>query len=274
MKLTRKSYNRRVFSFGALVFLAIALMSTGFATWVMSTNAETSGSGNVNVGTITDGALSFLDVGGKKIVFDETTGSEFRFDSHKDDNEGSIKASKAEGAVYENLSVKFSVQISPADFFDYLSVKVENLPKGISDAAAAGYIVLPDAARETIKISTTEQGIETTTGGVTTINDFVTDAATVDSTSIAGIVKITYTINFKWGATFGGTNPGFYLDSLDDQNKPKFTYEEKRQMMVNFKRTIHELPTTVSDEDALAYGPSSSGFTAFKYDLKLTAAAK
>jgi hypothetical protein len=69
MKLTRKSYNRRVFSFGALVFLAIALMSTGFATWVMSTNAEAGGSGNVNVGTITDGALSFIETDGKKSSF-------------------------------------------------------------------------------------------------------------------------------------------------------------------------------------------------------------
>ena len=44
--------------------------------------------------------------------------------------------------------------------------------------------------------------------------------------------------------------------------------------MVNFKRTIHELDSSVTDAEALAFGPSSAGFTAFKYDLKLTAAAK
>ena len=59
MKLTRKSYNRRIFTFGALVFLSIALMSTGFATWVMSQNATQNMEGGVNVGTITDGALEF-----------------------------------------------------------------------------------------------------------------------------------------------------------------------------------------------------------------------
>ena len=269
MKLTRKSYNRRVFSFGALVFLAIALMSTGFATWVMSTNAETSGTGNVNIGTITDGALSFIETDGKKVVFDETTGSEFRFDAHKDDNEGSIKAGKGEGAVFENLSVKFTVQIQPAEYFDYLNVKVENLPKGITDAATAGYIVLPDAATSTVKISTTEKGVESE--GVVT--DFKSDVALVDTTT-SGIVKITYTINFKWGSVFGGTNPGFYLDSLDEHNNAKFTYEEKVNTMANFKRTIHELDSTVSNADALAYGPTSSGYTAFKYDLKLTANSK
>ena len=148
MKLTRKSYNRRVFTFGALVFLAIALMSTGFATWVMSTNAETGESGNVHVGTITDGALSFVETDGKKVVFDATTGSDFVFDSDKNDTEGSIKAGKGDGAQYENLSVKFTVQIQPAEFLDYLEVKVTDLPQGILDAAEENYIVLPDAAKE------------------------------------------------------------------------------------------------------------------------------
>ena len=274
MKLTRKSYNRRVFSFGALVFLAIALMSTGFATWVMSTNAETSDSGNVNIGTITDGALSFVETGGKKVVFDETTGSEFRFDGAEGDDEGEIKSGTGEGATYENLGVKFTVQIQPAQYFDYLSVKVENLPQGILDAADAGYIVLPDAATETVKISTTEQGIEVSSGETKTIDDFNTDVCLVDSTSVPGVVKVTYTINFEWGTVFGGQNPGYYLDSLDEHNNPRFTYAQKRQTMVNFKRTIHELDDSVSEADVLNYGPTSSGFTAFKYDLKLTAHAK
>lgn len=267
MKLTRKSYNRRVFSFGALVFLAIALMSTGFATWVMSTNAEASGSGNVNVGTITDGALSFVETDGKKVVFDEKTSSEFRFDAAENDTTGAIKASKVEGAVYENLSVKFTVQIRPAEYFDYLQVQVLNLPKGITDAANAGYIVLPDAARETIKISTTEQGIEKKVDGVTTIEDFETDSVLVDTTT-AGIVKITYTISFEWGSVFNGQNPGFHLDDVDVENKPLYTYEQKRQTMINFKRTIHELGDSVSDAEALEYKE------VYKYDLKLIANSK
>ena len=271
MKLTRKSYNRRVFSFGALVFLAIALMSTGFATWVMSTNAETSGSGNVNVGTITDGALSFIETDGKKVVFDATTGSEFRFDGAEGDDEGEIKSGTGEGAVYENLGVKFTVQIQPAQYFDYLKVEVANLPKGIKDAATAGYIVLPDAATSTVKVSTEEQGIEDPE--TKAIGTFNTDEVVVD-TSTSGIVKITYTINFEWGSVFGGVNPGYHLDDVDEHNQPLYTYEQKRQTMVNFKRTIHELDSSVTDAEALAYGPSSAGFTAFKYDLKLTAAAK
>ena len=53
MKLTRKSYNRRIFTFGTLVFLSAALMSTGFATWIMSKDASQNQTGNVTMGTIT-----------------------------------------------------------------------------------------------------------------------------------------------------------------------------------------------------------------------------
>ena len=273
MKLTRKSYNRRVFTFGALVFLAIALMSTGFATWVMSTNAETSENGNVNVGTITDGALSFVETDGKKIAFDTNTGSEFRFDADKEDDEGSIKAGTGEGAAYENLSVKFTVQIQPVEFFNYLKVEVTDLPKGIKNAAEAGYIVLPDAATQTVKVNADYQGIEIATGETKTINAFQTDSAVVD-TSTTGIIKITYTINFKWGSVFGGINPGYHLDELDEYNQSLYTYEQKKQIMVNFKRTIHELDSSVSDDEALKFGPTSVGYSAFKYNLKLTVAAK
>ena len=248
-------------------------MSTGFATWVMSTNAETGESGNVHVGTITDGALSFVETDGKKVVFDATTGSDFVFDSDKNDTEGSIKAGKGNGAQYENLSVKFTVQIQPAEFLDYLEVKVTDLPQGILDAAEENYIVLPDAAKSTVKVNTEKQGIEVVSGEEKVINAFTTDAATVDTTT-PGIVKVTYTINFKWGSVFGGINPGYHLDDLDEHNEPLYTYEQKRQTMIDFKRTIHELPDSMADNEVLLYGPQSDGFTAFKYSIKLIAAAK
>ena len=273
MKLTRKSYNRRIFSFGALVFLSVALMSTGFATWVMSTNTETNGSGNVNVGTITDGALSFVETEGKKIIFDETTGSDFRFDRAKGDDKGEIKSGTGEGAQFENLSVKFTVQIQPAEYFDYLTVEVANLPKGIKDAADAGYIVLPDAAKSAVRVSTNEKGIVVKTGEETTVQPFTTDSADVN-TNVPGVVKITYTINFKWGEVFSGINPGLHLDDVDSNNRPLYNYSEKREIMIDFKRTIHELDDSVTDSEALSYGPGSEGFEEFKYDLNLIAFAK
>lgn len=39
-KLTKNSYKRKVILFGVLLFMSIALISTGFAAWIMSTNAK------------------------------------------------------------------------------------------------------------------------------------------------------------------------------------------------------------------------------------------
>ena len=52
MKLTKKSYNRRIYAFGIMVFIAVALVSTGFASWVMSNNAVNAPEGTISVGQI------------------------------------------------------------------------------------------------------------------------------------------------------------------------------------------------------------------------------
>ena len=57
-KLTRNSYKRKIILFGVFVFMSIALISTGFAAWVMSQNAKEEVSGNVNVSTMTDASVS------------------------------------------------------------------------------------------------------------------------------------------------------------------------------------------------------------------------
>lgn len=41
-KLTRNSYKRKIILFGVIVFMSIALISTGFAAWVMSQEKKAS----------------------------------------------------------------------------------------------------------------------------------------------------------------------------------------------------------------------------------------
>ena len=58
IKLTRKSYKRNIIVFGVMLFMGIALVSTGFATWVLSQNTQIEVNGqNVNVGVVSDNAL-------------------------------------------------------------------------------------------------------------------------------------------------------------------------------------------------------------------------
>lgn len=252
MKLTKKSYNRRIYVFGIMVFLSIALISTGFATWVMSKNATENPEGSINVGTITDGAIKFDEVSFENGI------DEFKFEPAKGDVEGDIKwdASVAD-PVYENLSVTLIGTISPASYFNDLTIQLTELPEGVIKAAEYGYLELPECYGSAKEVSV-EKGTET--------------------------VTFSYTIEFKWGSKFGGENPSIYLDErvvtddsgepvLDDQGKttPYYNYEEKKDILVDFRRMIYQLPESYSDEDVMKYTTDSTN--ELKYKVTLTASA-
>ena len=105
MKLTRKSYNRRMFALGALLFLSVGLVSTGFAAFVMSKGASTNIDGNIQVGTITDGAVKIENV---KFANNNDT---ILFEAAEGDNEGEVKWNEKEPTVFENLSVTITGDI-------------------------------------------------------------------------------------------------------------------------------------------------------------------
>ena len=58
-RLTRNGYKRKMIVFGAFLFMSIALTVTGFAAWVMSTNAKNDqNQANVEVGVVQEGNLT------------------------------------------------------------------------------------------------------------------------------------------------------------------------------------------------------------------------
>lgn len=283
MKLTRKSYNRRIFTFGALVFLSIALMSTGFATWVMSQNATQDMEGGVNVGTITDGALEFTkEKNEDELVMFGANGNEIRFDADQTDVTGMIKADQTEGAKYENLSVTFTVVVSPKTYYNGMNIKMNVIPEGVAKAAEQGLISLPACA------STDGVTIDATNSGSNP------DAEVVDTTDVAGRtgVKVTYTVTFSWGEYYDkdraslstavtddgvltdNLNPGFWLDDEEGSVAKGLDYATKKAEMIKFRRTIFNRSATsgdanyTSDVDMLSYSDS------LKFGITLTAIAK
>lgn len=281
MKLTRKSYNRRIYTFGILAFLAVALISTGFAAWVMSTNATNEETGSAHVGVITDGQLSFVKNNDNKVVtFLDKDGqnkidNQFRFDADPTDEEGEIKASKAIDAVYEKLSVEFSVTITPKDYLEGLRIRLV-LPDSYFAAETAGYITLPDCAVSSLDLDdSVPDGIMITPvvngdtynvqANKTLVNDTVSSSVQEGSENIT----IKYKMAFTWGEAFDGVNPGFYLDDYTDESNNPYTYEEKVSEFAKFKRTIHGLGN-VTDNVALKYAPQTSD----QYKLLLLAESK
>ena len=174
-KLTRNSYKRKIILFGVIVFMSIALISTGFAAWVMSQEKKQSKSGNVSVGAVTEGNI--------EVILDELTVKDFKFEPKKGDDTGRVRS---DGTNFESLTVTVTGTIKNTQFLKEATIKM-NVKDAVKQAETAGYIILPECANSEVVLTLTESGTNEK--------------------------KFSYDITFKWGSKFGGENPGEYYDS-------------------------------------------------------------
>lgn len=174
-KLTRNSYKRKIILFGVIVFMSIALISTGFAAWVMSQEKKQSTSGNVTVGAVTEGNI--------EITLDELTVKDFKFEPKKGDDTGRVRS---DGTNFESLTVTVTGTIKNTQFLKEATIKM-NVKDAVKQAETAGYIILPECANSEVVLTLTGSGTNEK--------------------------KFSYDITFKWGSKFGGENPGEYYDS-------------------------------------------------------------
>lgn len=243
MKLTRKSYNRRVFTFGIVMFLAIALISTGFAAFIMSNDATANEDGSINVGTITDGSIAFGE-----ITFEGANDDAFHFEPDGEDNDGHVVYKDGNS---ENLTVTIKGSVSPAQYLktDGITIKMTSIPESVVAAATAGYIVLPECYTAEQKVAYDIEG---------------------------DVANFTYDISFKWGEKFNGTNPSVFLDlanarDLVNDGTGAYTYLEKKEILVAFRRTIFGLDSSKSDSEVMSYEPVPG--SELKYEFELSAEA-
>lgn len=174
-KLTRNSYKRKIILFGVIVFMSIALISTGFATWVMSQEKKQSTSGNVTVGAVTEGNI--------EVILDPLTVKDFKFEPKESDTTGRVRN---DGTNFESLTVTVTGTIKNTQFLKEATIKM-NVKDAVKQAETAGYIILPECANSEVVLTLTESGTNEK--------------------------KFSYNITFKWGSKFGGENPGEYYDS-------------------------------------------------------------
>ena len=191
-RLTRNSYKRKIIMFGIMLFVSIALVSTGFAAWVLSTQQVENKDGNVTVGAVSDHSF-VITFGEVKDQYNETVSTlNFNFEPHKDDVTGRVRN---DGTNFENMSLTFTGTITNFDYLGSYKVKM-TVPSKIQEAATAGYIVLPECVG-------TEVDLKTLGGAMTRTSD-----------DNGGTATFTYKISFTWGdEKFGGMNPGYYYDT-------------------------------------------------------------
>lgn len=174
-KLTRNSYKRKIILFGVIVFMSIALISTGFAAWVMSQEKKQSTSGNVTVGAVTEGNI--------EVILDPLTVKDFKFEPKESDTTGRVRNDETN---FESLTVTVTGTIKNTQFLKEATIKM-NVKDAVKQAETAGYIILPECANSEVVLTLTESGTNEK--------------------------KFSYDITFKWGSKFGGENPGEYYDS-------------------------------------------------------------
>ncbi len=216
-KLTRNSYKRKVILFGVLLFMSIALISTGFAAWIMSTNANHESDGNVSVGTVTDGAIKLTDV--------SLSTTSIKFEPLKEDTTGRVRY---DGTNFESLKIVVTGKVSSRDILGELTIELqmeENVKQALKAATDKNYIILPECASSAVDLKTVD--------GACTENE-------------DGGYDFTYTIEFKWGTFFNNLNPGQYYD--EDGEGTKVSDEDVKKILKDLRATIYGYDADASEE--------------------------
>ena len=220
-KITRKSYRRKRVVLGAVLLGGVALVSTGFAAWVLSANASQTLPSNVKVGVISDNEMTIsLD----HESFDQT----ISFNAPSTDTTGRIRYGSDEIGA-ENLTITVSGEITNATYLNRLTIKMDKITS-ITAAIEANYIALVNA------------------------DDWYGNEFTIPTTGEGSTKSFSYELGFKWGTAFGGVNPSRYYD--EDEKGKLITDAEMKSQLVAFKKTICGLDASTSDDIALAHSPN------------------
>lgn len=220
--MTRNSFKRKAIIFGVMIFMSIALISTGFAAWIISTNASKEETGNIKVGVITEKSIEVLGV-----TLSEKT---FAFEPLKSDTSGRLRGDGVTECVMETVVTAY---VTHTEYLKTLNIQLKlDAAPGVKEAAKQGYIELPESAE--IKDVTTK---------LVALGDSTEDAA-YKAPEYGTVKKLVYTITFKWGSKFDKENPGIYFDLPKYSDKTQETYitdATMKETMTTFRKTMYGL---------------------------------
>lgn len=218
-KTTRKSFSRKAIVVVMSVFLTVSLTAVGFASWLISTGASDDGKGNVNASNVSDAILQVT------IDSDTNLGS-IKFAPLKTDGDGDVRFDETDKEDYENLKITVTGKITHFDYLEKMSVQIK-VPDSV--IAAAGYKaeVAEGSDKKTYVVDENLPKYIVLPAGATDMDGNLIATAQDDylatNTTVFKAAGTTATfefdVEFKWGALFGGENPGIYLDKPKESIK-------------------------------------------------------
>lgn len=222
-KLTRRAYNRKVLVFGISIFMSIAMISTGFAAWVLSSvTGVNDAAAPVQVAVVTDNSITMTV---EQWEEGEWKGATLSFDAKTTDTEGRVKAGEDANEV---LTLPIDITITGAGTLSAASMRID-LPETIANAmgSAKQYLTLKKIGAYTVKSITFAESGDVETATVNGSKEIETLKITkntkkVDSNDVtvySFIVPIATTtgeqnmsLEFGWGEYFAGMNPCEFYD--------------------------------------------------------------
>lgn len=211
-KTTRKSFSRKAIVAVASVFLTISLTAVGFASWLISNDASTNGTGNVKASNVSDAIL------GVTIEKADNLGT-INFGPLKDDTEGNIRYDTDEAEDFESLEITVGGKINKFATLKQMEIKIQ-VPDSVIAAAGYGLVAGSETDYEVKsnlpKYITLPAGAADKNGNLIVSDNKVEYQATDSKVFTAGegdAATFSFTVTFGWGDLFRYKNPGKYLDN-------------------------------------------------------------
>ena len=246
-KVTRHAFSKKAIMITASLFVTLALITTGFAAWLISSGTSGEGTGNITTATIDDArlGLTVAMAEGKDFVCfgpqaDDTVPHimyEAPKEGEKDDKE--VLTATVTGTInnYDRLK-EFNITIKISDkaltAAGYTWSETGESSRTYTYNAEKAYISLPEYAVDTYGrfLPLPSDTSKTTAPKTISAGDSMFTDGTTENEK-----KFTFDVTFGWGEKFKGCNPGKYLDREVDGHLPDKTYtvDEKKEIMTELR---------------------------------------
>ena len=230
-KITRRSYKRKKIVMGLALLGAIGLVSTGFAAWVLSSNANKEQGTGLKVGQVAESSMEIQELEVKGLDTkrgSETLGSEipttvFSFNPKYNDNTGRVRYGAEGDECGERLSLTITGKVTEAQNLGSLTIGPKSVPDKVLQAETDGYIVVPACLKGVVTLSNPADYTVTTNDGIS-------------------VASFTYKVEFLWGSLFNGMNPAEYYDDLTEEQASN---SEINQKLTNMHSLLDGLTISV-----------------------------
>lgn len=249
-KVTRHAFSKKAIMITASLFVTLALITTGFAAWLISSGASGEGTGNITTATIDDARLGLtvaMAEGKDFVCFGPQADDkhpDIRYKApvgdEKDDREVLVATVTGTIKNYDrlekfNITIKISDKALTAAGYTWTGTNEGESSRTYTYNAEKAYISLPEYAVDTdgrFLPLPSDMSKTTAPKTISAGDSMFTDGATENEK------RFTFDVTFGWGEKFKGCNPGRYLDreeGPDHLPDKTYTVDEKKEIMTELR---------------------------------------